>query len=152
MLFSETSRFYFSYMSKTDTRKLVLDSKFDEMERLESFIDELKQWTNFNDEDSSRIMLTLSEAVNNAIVHGNKENPEKKVTVMSRFDPENGILTISVEDEGDGFNPNDIPDPLKEENLLNEGGRGVYLIEQYADDLQFSKGGTKATITFQLNR
>lgn len=138
-------------MSKPDTKKLVLDSKFEEMERLEPFIDELKQWANFDDEDSSRIMLTLSEAVNNAIMHGNKENPDKKVCVVSRFDAESDILTISVEDEGAGFNPDDIPDPLKEENLFNEGGRGVYLIEQYADELQFSKGGTKAVITFKLN-
>lgn len=135
-----------------EPKKLVLDSKFEEMERLEPFIDELKEWARFNNEDSSRIMLTLSEAVNNAIVHGNQEDPEKKVEIVSHLDAKNGILTISVEDEGDGFDPDDIPDPLKEENLLNEGGRGVYLIEQYADDLQFSKGGTKATITFQLNR
>lgn len=138
-------------MSKPDAKKLVLESKFEEMERLEPFIDELKQWAGLDDEDSSRIMLTLSEAVNNAIVHGNKENPDKKVTVISSFDPDSKTLTISVEDEGEGFNPKSIPDPLKEENLLNEGGRGVYLIEQYADDLQFSKSGTKATITFRLD-
>ncbi|WP_440999610.1 ATP-binding protein [Fodinibius sp. SL11] len=137
-------------MSKTDSKKLVLNSKFDEMKRLEPYIDELKQWAGFSDEDSSRIMLTLSEAVNNAIMHGNNENPEKKVVVLSTLDEEKRTLTISVEDEGEGFAPTEIPDPLKEENLLNEGGRGVYLIEQYADDLTFSKGGSKATITFQL--
>lgn len=138
-------------MSKSDTKKLVLDSKFEEMERLEPFIDELKQWADINDEDTSRIMLTLSEAVNNAIMHGNDENPGKQVVVISSLDEENRILTISVEDEGKGFDMEEIPDPLKEENLLNEGGRGVYLIKKYADDLQFSKGGSKATITFQLD-
>jgi serine/threonine-protein kinase RsbW len=138
-------------MSKSDTKRLVLDSKFEEMERLEPYIDELKQWAGFSDEDSSRIMLTLSEAVNNAIMHGNNENPEKEVVVLSSWDEGNRTLTISVEDEGEGFDPDEIPDPLKDENLLNEGGRGVYLIEQYADDLTFSKGGSKATITFQLN-
>ena len=137
-------------MSKPDTKKLVLDSKFEEMERLEPFINELKGWADVDDENSSRIMLALSEAVNNAIIHGNNEDPKKQVVVLSTFDEENRILTISVEDEGEGFDPEEIPDPLKEENLLNESGRGVYLIKQYADELQFSKGGSKATIIFQL--
>lgn len=138
-------------MSKSDTKKLVLDSKFEEMERLEPFIDELKHWADVNGEDSNRIMLAVSEAVNNAIMHGNNENPEKQVVVLSTFDEENRILTISVEDEGEGFDPEEIPDPLKEENLLNESGRGVYLIRQYADDVHFSKGGSKVTIIFQLD-
>lgn len=137
-------------MSKNNTKKLVLDSTFEEMERLEPFISELQQWAGFNDEESSRIMLALSEAVNNAIIHGNNENPEKQVVVLSTFDEESRTLAISVEDEGEGFDPDEIPDPLKEENLLNEGGRGVYLIKQYADELQFSNGGSKATIIFQL--
>jgi serine/threonine-protein kinase RsbW len=138
-------------MSKSDTNKLVLDSKFEQMERLEPFIDELQQRADIDDEDSGRIMLALSEAVNNAIIHGNNEDPEKQVVVLSTLDKENRTLTISVEDEGEGFDPEEIPDPLKEENLLNEGGRGVYLIRQYADELQFSKGGSKATIIFQLS-
>lgn len=138
-------------MSTLDTKKLVLESKFEEMERLEPYIGELKDWVGFDDEESSRIMLTLSEAVNNAIMHGNKENPDKQVVVLTTLDQEKKVLTITVEDEGEGFNPDEIPDPLKEENLLKEGGRGVYLIEQYADDLQFSKGGRKATIRFELD-
>lgn len=139
-------------MSLSDTKKLVLSSRFEEMDRLEPFIKELKQWVGFGDEDSNRIMLTLSEAVNNAIIHGNEENPDKQVIVLSKWDEDNQILKISVEDEGMGFNPKELPDPLKEENLLNEGGRGVYLIEQYADDIQFSKSGTKVTITFKLGK
>ncbi len=120
------------------------------MERLEPYIDELQRWIGFGDEDTSRIMLVLSEAVNNAIVHGNDENPDKQVVVLSSWDKDNQTLQISVEDEGEGFNPDEIPDPLKEENLLNEGGRGVYLIKQYAEGVRFSKGGTKITIRFQL--
>ena len=137
-------------MSITDTKKLVLNSEFEEMERLEPFVEELKNWAFFGEQDSSRIMLTLSEAVNNAIVHGNNEDPEKQVVIRTTMNRDNNILEISVEDEGEGFDPDAIPDPLKEENLLNEGGRGVYLIEQYADDIQFSQNGSKVTITFRL--
>jgi serine/threonine-protein kinase RsbW len=138
-------------MSLSDTKKLVLSSTFEEMNRLEPFVDKLKQWAGFSDEDSNRILLTLSEAVNNAITHGNAENPEKQVVIQTILDRNKQILQISIEDEGEGFNPDEIPDPLKDKNLLNEGGRGIYLIKQYADDIQFSKNGTKVTITFHLN-
>jgi len=139
-------------MSASDTKRLTLNSDFEEMDRLEPFVGELQQWASFGEEDLNRIMLALSEAVNNAVVHGNKQNPEKEVLIDSRLTDNGETLVISVEDEGEGFDPSSIPDPLKEENLLKEGGRGVYLIEQYADDVEFSKKGTKITITFSLNQ
>jgi len=136
-------------MTKTTYKEIVLESSFDEVEHLEDYVNELQNWADFNDEDYARIMLTLSEAVTNAIVHGNKENPEKQVTIRSELT--DGTLSISVKDEGAGFDPSNIPDPLKEENLLNIGGRGVYLIKQYADDLQFNENGTKLEMLFKLN-
>jgi len=136
-------------MTKTTYKEIVLESSFDEVEHLEDYVNELQNWADFNDEDYARIMLTLSEAVTNAIVHGNKENPEKRVTIRSELT--DGTLSISVKDEGAGFDPSNIPDPLKEENLLNIGGRGVYLIKQYADDLQFNENGTKLEMLFKLN-
>lgn len=137
-------------MPISDTKKLILSSEFEEMNKLEPFVDELEQWAGFGEEDSSRIMLSLSEAVNNAIIHGNQSNPEKEVFIQTTLDRDQQILRISVEDEGKGFNPEEIPDPLKEENLLNEGGRGIYLIKQYADDIKFSENGSKIIITFHL--
>lgn len=138
-------------MTSSDSKSLVLNSKFEEMNKLEPYVDTLKEWAGFDEEDSNRIMLSLSEAVNNAILHGNQNNPDKKVFVQTTLNTGNQVLQISVEDEGDGFNPEEIPNPLKEENLLNEGGRGIYLIKQYADDLQFSENGSKVTITFHLD-
>lgn len=137
-------------MSESESKKLVLDSTFAEMNRLEPFIQELKEWAQFGDDDFNRIMLAVSEAVNNAITHGNDENPDKQVTIKTTLNRSDQLLRISIEDEGDGFDPEAIPNPLKEENLLEEGGRGVFLIKQYADDLQFTKNGTKATISFRL--
>lgn len=135
-------------MADSTKKEIILDSSFEEVERLESYVNELQDWADFNDDDYARIMLTLSEAATNAIIHGNKENPQKEVTINSRLT--NGRLIISVKDEGAGFNPSNIPDPLKEENLLNVGGRGVYLIREYADDLQFEENGTKLIMTFKL--
>lgn len=140
--------FYLLFMSPTNQKKLVLNSSFDELERLDPFLQELQQWAGFDDDSFSRIMLVLSEAVNNAIVHGNRKSSDKKVFIQAGLNAD--TLKITIRDEGEGFDPNSLPDPLKEENLLNEGGRGVYLIKQYADDVQFSKGGRELTISFHL--
>lgn len=135
-------------MSKSSSKEIILSSSFDEVERLEHFVNDLQQWAEFNDEDYARIMLTLSEAATNAIVHGNKVNPDKKVIIKGNL--KGNKLVISVKDEGTGFDPDSIPNPLKEENLMNIGGRGVYLIREYADDLEFDENGTRLEMMFEL--
>ena len=131
-----------------DSKEIVLASSYDEVERLEPFLNELQEWAGFGDEDYARIMLTLSEAATNAIVHGNREETEKQVEIEATL--QNSTLSISVKDEGEGFNPDDIPDPLKDENLMKVGGRGVYLIQEYADEVSFSENATRITMKFML--
>lgn len=133
----------------SEKKELTLASTFDEIERIEPFMKELQDWAQFSDDNLGRIMLTLSEAVTNAVVHGNKEDPKKKVYISVKQKTRN--LRIDVEDEGEGFNPDEIPNPLKKENLLEEGGRGVYLIKQYADKVEYSEGGKRVTMFFQLD-
>jgi len=135
-------------MTDSSQKKIVLNSTFEEVERLEKYVKTLQKWAGFGEDDHARIMLTLSEAVTNAIVHGNKEEPDKKVVIVGQLS--NNTLTLSVKDEGKGFDPDDLPDPLKEENLLNVGGRGVYLIEEYVDRLEFQEDGTKLKMVFEL--
>ena len=136
-------------MAAKQIKKLVLQSSFEEMEKLPSFVDSLQRRMACSDEKSGHMMLSLSEAVNNAIVHGNDLQEEKKVTIIAVL--ENDILSVSVADEGTGFDPKGIPDPLKEENLLNEGGRGIYLIRQYTDEVYFEDNGSKIIMAFHLN-
>lgn len=133
----------------SEKKELILASTFEEIERIEPFMKELQDWAQFSDDNLGRIMLTLSEAVTNAVVHGNKEDPQKKVYISVQL--ETRTLRIDVKDEGEGFNPDDIPNPLKEENLLDQGGRGVYLIKQYSDKIEYSEGGRKVTMYFQLD-
>lgn len=135
-------------MASDKAKKIILQSSLKEMEKLEPFVRELQEWVSLGQEQRNRIMLPLSEAVNNAILHGNKLQEDKSVTVVAKL--KNQLLTVSVEDEGTGFDPDDLPDPLKEENLLKEGGRGIYLIRQYADDIEFQKNGSKVTMHFGL--
>lgn len=134
-------------MTKIDS--LVLSSGFDELHRIEPYLKEIREKVEMDDEQFGRVMLTLSEAVTNAILHGNRQDPEKEVTVASRHT--GNTLTITVQDEGEGFDPEKLSDPLKEENLLNEGGRGVFLIKQYADRVSYSRNGTRLTISFEMD-
>lgn len=136
-------------MAENELTRLELPSSFEKIERVETYVKKLQEEVGFHNDEFARIMLALSEAVTNAIVHGNKEDASKSVTVRSRM-ADDALLEISVEDEGEGFDPEEIPDPLKEENLLNEGGRGVYLIEQYSDEMEFSKNGSRVTMRFEL--
>lgn len=126
---------------------LILDSRFEEIERLESFLHELQQEVGYGEEQSSQIRLAVNEAVTNAITHGNKEDPAKQVTISASVNKE--MLNISVQDEGPGFNPEDLDDPLKDENLLKDSGRGIFLIKQSADEVAFTENATKLTMRFE---
>ena len=136
-------------INENQHKELTLNSRFDEIERIESFVNGLKNWLDFNKDLKDKIMLVLSEAVTNAIVHGNKEDPSKIVSV--RAWKSDNRLKLSVKDQGEGFDPSEIPDPLNQDNLLKEGGRGVFLIKHYSDDISFSEDGTKMTIYFRLD-
>ena len=101
-----------------------------------------------SDELFGNMLITLTEAVSNAIIHGNSESDAKKVKVStSRFD--NKIL-FKVQDEGDGFNPDVLPDPTSPENILTPGGRGVFLMRQLSDCVTFEDDGRIVTIEFSL--
>lgn len=91
------------------------------------------------------VHVGFEEALRNAMIHGNNEDPDKKVTIEALV-TEHSVV-ISVEDEGDGFDPETLPDPTKHENLLKESGRGVYLMRHLMDDIRYDKGGRRVTMT-----
>lgn len=82
------------------------------------------------------LAISVSEAVNNAIQHGNKGDPSKKVTVRCAL--ENRRVTIEIEDQGAGFDPAALPNPLEEANLLKEVGRGIFIVKKLVDELSFT--------------
>lgn len=135
-------------MEYSDTIQLVLQSSFDQIDRLEPYLKKIQRSTGINDELYSRVRLALNEAVTNAIVHGNSEDLSKSVYISSAFNE--NALKITIRDEGPGFDPDTLPDPLQNQNLLKESGRGVFLIKQYADDVRFSHGGRSLTMKFSL--
>jgi serine/threonine-protein kinase RsbW len=128
------------------TYSLELKSEFSEAEKIPDFIEEISLEENLKNEMKDKVMLALSEAVTNAIVHGNKEDLGKKVNVRMRINLKS--IVITVRDEGQGFNPEDSPDPMKEENLLATGGRGIFLMREFADEIEYSDSGRLITMKF----
>lgn len=127
---------------------LTLKSSFEEVEKVEGLLNDLQSELGFNDEFYARLMLAVSEAATNGIVHGNQLNESKSVKISAFQDGD--LLIFETSDEGDGFDPNKLPDPLADENLLKTSGRGVFLMEEYADEVDFSDGGTTLILKFKL--
>jgi serine/threonine-protein kinase RsbW len=84
-----------------------------------------------------RLLVSCTEAVNNAIVHGNKSDPDKKVIIRCIVDEK--ILTIYVKDEGKGFDSKSLQDPREKKNLMKENGRGVFLMRSLMDKVKFKR-------------
>ncbi|MBL7215163.1 MAG: ATP-binding protein [Phycisphaerae bacterium] len=93
----------------------------------------------FNEDATFGIHLALEEAFTNALKHGNQSNPNKKICVEFLITPEK--MDISITDEGQGFDPDDVPDPRCNQNLYKISGRGVLLIKAYMDIVEYNKRG-----------
>ena len=102
------------------------------------------------DNSFMNILIAFTEAVNNAIYHGNKKNPEKKVIITLEKNTQHFI--IYVKDEGVGFVESNIPDPTLPENLLKQSGRGVFLIRKLTDEMEIdsTSNGTEVKMGFKL--
>jgi len=103
------------------------------------------------------VSVAIRECVINAIKHGNRNDQRKMVHVefVSSNDPEQGGLSVSVRDEGEGFDPDSIADPLAPENVLKSSGRGIFLIRSFMDELELRRvpgGGMEVRMTKKLAR
>jgi serine/threonine-protein kinase RsbW len=137
------------YSDNTSLYTLQLASKIDSITLLENFIDELNVKYNFSDEVYANVLTCLSEALINAILHGNAQNPEKKVYINLEVIV-NKRLVFTVTDEGNGFDFNNIPDPTAPENLENLSGRGIFIIKKLADQCIFNSKGNELELHFKI--
>ena len=94
------------------------------------------------------IKLCVEEAVRNAVVHGNKSDPKRQIRISYWVDE--GVLKIEIEDDGAGFNHESVKDPTKEENLLRNSGRGVYLIKKLMDNVEYNAKGNKISMAKKI--
>jgi serine/threonine-protein kinase RsbW len=112
----------------------VLDSTLDSVDKAESMALELAREAGFGEPDLDRIGMSVRECMVNAIVHGNRYSSRKKVRLQVSRTP--GQFTICIADQGEGFDPEALPDPVAEDNLMRHSGRGIFLMRAFMDDLQ----------------
>ena len=115
---------------------------------IESFIDNAKDSFEINDDLYGNIMISVTECISNAIVHGNQSESSKLVHLELQMEP--GLLRCSIEDEGNGFDFNQLPDPTDPENIEKVGGRGIFLMKHLSDEVKFEEGGKKTVLSFYL--
>ena len=118
----------------------LLDSTLENVDVAEADVTQLAERAGFEEEDLHRIGIAVRESMVNAVVHGNHYSTRKKVhfSVTYSVEQKNGeppkdCLAVIIEDEGEGFQKQEVPDPLAEENLLRHSGRGLLLIEAFMD-------------------
>jgi len=131
-------------------RMLTINSNPNNILTLEYHLQRLAQNTNLHPDKYADILISLTEAVNNAIIHGNKSD-ESKLVFIDLTERENE-LSFCVTDEGIGFNPGGVPDPTCGENLDCCGGRGVYIMKALADRITFKNNGRTVEMHFLLNK
>jgi serine/threonine-protein kinase RsbW len=128
---------------------LQLPSKVESITSIENFVDTLKDEYNIGDDTYANMLTCLSEATINAIVHGNKQDENKKVYI--NLEVQSGKrLQFTVADEGEGFDYNQLPDPTAPENLENLTGRGVFIIKHLADQCIFNLKGNEVELHFKV--
>ena len=114
-----------------------------QIQAIPPFVDQLMHFianSRSKDGNETIIEIALSEALENAVVHGNGQSPDKRVSVTCCCTLD-GEVSITVQDEGQGFDTRTLPDPTAPENRLRTSGRGVYLMEALMDEVRFEKGG-----------
>jgi len=116
---------------------------------VESFIDNAKEQYDLSDDIYGNIMIAVTESVNNAIMHGNKQQKDKNVSLTLIFD-ESAIKFI-VKDQGPGFDYQNLADPTAPENLSKPGGRGIFLMKHLCDEVAFKENGKIVELTFYLS-
>ncbi len=128
-------------------KRLKIESRLSNLRLIENAIDEVTGAIGVKQDNYGKIMVAALEAVNNAVTHGNRSDPNKIVDVEIAFE-DNGI-NITVTDEGEGFNPKSIPDPTMPENIEELSGRGVFLMTKLADSIKFNEKGNSVTMSFK---
>ncbi len=132
-----------------DTISIQVPSISENIRMIESFIDNAKERYHLDDDIYGNIMIAVTEAVNNAIKHGNGSDKSKNV-FLSLLLNENLILFI-IKDEGSGFDYENLLDPTAPENLEKPGGRGIFLMKNLADEVNFKENGRIVELSFYMN-
>ena len=127
---------------------IKIPSDMSNIYRAENFVDKIAEDLNIGDELYGNISVCIVEAVSNAIQHGNKLDVTKIVALEYNYTDK--ILEFIIEDEGEGFIMDSVPDPTLPENIENIKGRGIFLITHLSDNVEFDRNGAKVSLTFNV--
>ncbi len=130
-------------------QKLVLMSQPESINSVEKLIDDIRDEHKISEDCYGKMLMGVTEAVTNAIYHGNKSDTSKKVNLSYQFDTDK--ITFVITDEGNGFDYYHIPDPTAPENLEKVSGRGIYLMKHLSDQLIFANNGSTVEMQFYTN-
>ena len=128
--------------------RLVLESDTKNIHKVEDFFIQLNGEFGMPEEKLHALLVAVTEAVNNGMIHGNKNDKTKHVTVTCKLSRH--VLTVTIADEGGGFEPDALPNPLHDENLLRAGGRGVFLMKTLMESVTFNKAGNEVTMKLRV--
>ncbi len=120
---------------------LIIQSEISELKKVELFVKEIIQKYDIHKRCFNKIYLCVSEAVINSIKHGNKSDKKKNVIIEASC--KRNILELKIEDEGEGFDVNEVKNPTKNSNLKNESGRGIFIIRNMSNKLEYNEKGNR---------
>ena len=123
-------------------------SRYENLAIAEKLINDVSELYHLPEDYYGNILVAVTEAVNNAIQHGNKSNPDKNIEVI--FSMQKNKLHFTIKDEGDGFDFENIPDPTDPANIEKINGRGVFLMKNLADGVAFSENGKVVHLEFEM--
>lgn len=126
---------------------ITINSDIEKLRIVEALVDSLSKKLGISDEVYGKILISTVEAVNNAILHGNKGIASKMVVVD--FKADGNWFEVAVSDEGDGFAYNSLPDPTDPANIENLHGRGVFIMRSLADAIEYNDTGNQVTMKFK---
>jgi len=134
-----------------ETTELRFPSRIEAVDEAAAAVAEFMNRLGIDEDIAFGVDMAVREAVTNAVVHGNKLDDAKEVALRLRNTPE--VFEISVHDQGSGFNPNEVPDPTRDENILKTSGRGIFFMRNFMDEVDWStdpKGGTSVRMIKKL--
>ena len=122
-------------MTVETTTELSLPSRLDTVATAAAAVAEFVSRVGISDEAAFGIDMAVREAVTNAVLHGNRQDEKKVVDISLKSLPD--AVEISVHDQGPGFNPEEVPDPTKQENILKTSGRGIFFMRTFMDEVNW---------------
>ena len=131
-----------------DNIRIQIPSISENIRIIESFIDNAKEKFNLDDDIYGNIMIAVTESVNNAIIHGNKGDRNKNVTISLSLN--DNVIKFMVEDQGMGFDYHNLPDSTSPENLDKPSGRGIFLMKHLSDEVSFLNNGRIVELSFYM--